>query len=149
MRYNGGMILKKIPWAACALLLASAGGCVSNRAGGVGVNWLLAEDADGSLAPVMSATLEDKWLSHKIDLVPMGLTERPGGFIAMNKVESLASRPLDLEYRIDWLDGAGAVLPFDFVLWHSFTLLPGESRFLGKPFPPGSAGYRVTIRRPQ
>ena len=101
------------------------------------------------LVPRLNATLEDKWLSHKIDLVPLGLIERPGGFIAMNKVESLASKPLDLEYRMDWLDDKGSVMPFDFVLWHFFTLSPGDSRFLGKPFPPGVAGYRITVRRQQ
>ena len=127
--------------------MALSGGCVSNPAGGVGVDWRLTLDADGAVEQLLDSKLEDAWLARRIRITPMGLSNTPNGFMAMNTVESLAAKPLSLEYRIDWLDEDGVVIPFDFVLWHSYTLNPGDNRFLIKPFPPVAAGYRLTVRR--
>ena len=149
MRYNGGMIYKLKTWAVAGLLLAVASGCRSPHPNGVSVSWLLKQDADGTLAPMQSATRDDAWLAKKITLKPMGLMNQSNGLAAMNVVESLASKPLDLEYRVDWLNDDGSVLPYDFVLWHAFTLEPESSRFLGKPVPPVAAGYRLSVRRVQ
>jgi len=96
---------------------------------------------------VLDATMEDAWLANNITISPLGLMNPPSGLMAMNLVESLASKPLALEYRIEWLNDDGEVLPYDFVLWHSFTLDPGASRFLSQPFPPVAVGYRLTVRR--
>ena len=141
------MILKHCKWlAACALLLATRG-CVSPPAGGLGVRWLLVLDADGAPGPVLDAVTGDTWLAKKIKITPLGFTNPGNGIVALNIVESLASRPLTLEYRVDWLDEDGTVMPLDNVLWHSFILKPEESRFIGKPIPREAAGYRLTVRR--
>ena len=129
---------------AASLLLAAACGCVSQpNPSGVSVAWLLGVGDSGALETFHNMTRDDASLAKKIKFTTFGFVNAR----AMNTVESLASRPMDLQYRIDWLNDDGNVLPYDSVLWYSFTLDPGAVQTLSSPLPPVAAGYRLTVRR--
>ena len=129
-------------------LLFVAGGCASPR-GGVSLSWRLAQNDKGEIEPVQTVTLVDTSLAKKISLDVGGLVNNSGVLTAMNVITSLASSPLELEHRIDWLDDNGAILPSDASLWHGFTLKPGDTRFLNRNLPFPAAGYKISVRRKQ
>jgi len=58
-------------------------------------------------------------------------------------------KPLDLEYRIDWLGDDGGVLDHYTVFWSRFTLLPEDMQFLSANLPGPAAGYKLRVRRQQ
>jgi len=149
MRYNGGMFYKVCTRLAVAALLSAATGCAwfGSTSGGLRVDWLYVLDDNDEITSTLSAAGEDSWLARRVKISPLGASNHSGGLMAMNTVDSLAAKPLSLEYRLEWLDDGGAILPYDFVLWHSLLLKPGEKRFVGRPMPPDAAGYRLTVRR--
>ena len=142
------MIFKHGLFIATLGLLLVAGGCALPR-GGVSISWQLSQNNAGEVEAVQTTALADTSLAKQINLVPHGLVNNSGVITAMNEIISATASPLELEYRIDWLGDDGARLPYDSVLWHSFTLKPWDKRFLNSNLPFPAAGYKISVRRRQ
>ena len=146
LRYTGDMNFKHHMRLA-GLLLVLAGGCASPPSGGVAVSWRLVQNNEDQIEARQSVVLDDAALARLIEIEPFGLLPQNGTLTAMNVIHSRTKRKLDLEYRIDWLDVEGNVLPCDFVLWNYFVLNPDDTRFINQNLLFAAAGYRLVVRR--
>lgn len=128
-------------------LLMLAAGCNGQVAKGVSVTWLVVENDDGNLDATETVTIDDIALAKKLSVVPRGFTSRLGGVVAMNILNSSASKPLNLSFRFEWLNDDGTILPYPYILWRTLELEPDSPRFLYEPVPGAAAGYRLSIRQ--